>query len=302
MIENDIKLAKDIINGNENSEIHRFSQLYPFTNENLKDYLGPVDFTDKKVLTVGSSLDQTFNLINYNCQDITVVDLSPFTKYYYELKKATILNLERTAFFRYLCYNDFSFFSKNKLVFNEDDYSKIAGYLDSDTKLFWDSLYSEFKPIDIRKKLFKDESVARNSIITNNEYLTVSNYHRLRDKIANSSVKFVVSDIQDYNLEKEVYDYMVLSNIFDYILNLINGENLDKETLEKYKNLIIELSRLLKQDGVMFAHYFYNCDENETYTTIRNFLVGDSRFSRINLSSNHGIKKDYDTMLVYTKK
>lgn len=302
MIENDIKLAKDIISGRENENIHCFSQLYPFTNENLRDYLGNIDFSLKKVLTVGSSLDQTFNLINNNCQDITVVDLCPFTKYYYELKKASILNLDENEFLRYLCRNDFSFFSKNRLAFNEKDYSRISSSLDKDAKLFWDSLYSEFRPLDIRRKLFKEETVSRKNIINNNAYLLEPNFYNLRNKIANSSVNFVTSDIQNYDLERECYDYMVLSNIFDYILNLLNNETLDKEKLQKYKDLIIKLSRLLKQNGIMFAHYFYICDENEVYSTIRNYLLGDSRFSRLNLHSNYGIKDDYDTMMVYTKK
>ena len=71
-----LKLASYIIKGYKTNE---FYKIYPFTTENLNAYLTKYDFTNKRVLTVGSSGDQILNTFLMGAKDITVFDINPFT-------------------------------------------------------------------------------------------------------------------------------------------------------------------------------------------------------------------------------
>lgn len=75
-----------------------FAEIYPFTTENIYGYLNQFDLSNKSLLTLGSSCDQAINAIMHNCRDITVLDICPFTKFYFYLKKAAILSLSYEEF------------------------------------------------------------------------------------------------------------------------------------------------------------------------------------------------------------
>jgi hypothetical protein len=91
---NAIKRCEGIIIEDKSFKFKKeFQQIYPFTNENISGYIDYFDVQNKNIMTVGSSLDQTLNAILYNCQDITVLDINSYTKFYYYLKMSTILVL-----------------------------------------------------------------------------------------------------------------------------------------------------------------------------------------------------------------
>lgn len=72
--------------------MEKFQKVYPFTTENISLYMNEIDMSDKSVLTVGSSLDQTFNAILKGASDVTVLDVNKKTKNFFELKKDLLLN------------------------------------------------------------------------------------------------------------------------------------------------------------------------------------------------------------------
>ena len=84
-------------------EGHCFGQLYPFTTENIAGYIDFFDLTNKSLLTVGSSLDQTFNAILCGAKDIDVLDINPYTRFYFYFKLSAILTLPFDDFSEYLC-------------------------------------------------------------------------------------------------------------------------------------------------------------------------------------------------------
>lgn len=63
----------------------RFEKAYPFTTENIDGYYNEIDFEGKKVLTVGSSLDQAINALYLGAKNVVVYDicrdLEKFGKY-----------------------------------------------------------------------------------------------------------------------------------------------------------------------------------------------------------------------------
>lgn len=72
----------------------KFNRIYPFTTENIFGYINKFDLYNKSLLTIGSSSDQVINAAIYNCKDISVIDICPFTEFYFYLKKAAILYLK----------------------------------------------------------------------------------------------------------------------------------------------------------------------------------------------------------------
>ncbi len=79
-----------------------FTNIYPFTNENIKEYLEQYDFTNHTILTVGASVDHILNLILFGATEIDYFDINPFTEFYVELKIAGVKALEEDEFISYL--------------------------------------------------------------------------------------------------------------------------------------------------------------------------------------------------------
>ena len=79
-----------------------FDKIYNFTTENIDGYIDKFDLKDKSLLTVGSSSDQVLNAFYCGCKDITLMDINPYIKEYFYLKKAAIITLDYEDFFKFL--------------------------------------------------------------------------------------------------------------------------------------------------------------------------------------------------------
>ena len=105
------------------SEYGKFFWIYPFTTENINGYIDLFDLKDKSLLTVGSSADQAIIANLKDCKDITILDINPLTKYYFNLKKAGILTLGYEEFCKFFCYIDYpKVFKYNYDTFNIESY------------------------------------------------------------------------------------------------------------------------------------------------------------------------------------
>ena len=108
----------------------RIYQIYPFTTENISGYINYFNLTDKSLLTVGSSGDQVINAIMHGCKDVTLLDMNPYAKYYYYLKAASILCLNKDNFLDFLRYRDYpKVFKYNEGVLNKATFEKIKSTL-----------------------------------------------------------------------------------------------------------------------------------------------------------------------------
>lgn len=77
-----------------------YQEVYPFATENIGAYFNELDFNEKTVLTVGSSLDQAFHALLLGAKHITVYDLNKNTENYYKLKKEAIITTKRTELYK----------------------------------------------------------------------------------------------------------------------------------------------------------------------------------------------------------
>lgn len=230
-----------------------FSTIYPFTTENISGYIDFFDLKDKSLLTVGSSGDQEINAISKGCKDITVVDINPYTKYYYYLKVASILELELAEMLNYLKRrNHPTQRQNNNNSFSIEIYQKIRKtlyHLDEESYLFWESLYRNKSPLTIRDSLFSSDEYNTSVIIASNPYMTSKEiYDQTRAKLHEIKPVFKTKDILNDPIQGQ-FDNIWLSNIAVY---------LDYDAIEK---IVKKFYLLLKKQGNLLISYLYAFDK-----------------------------------------
>lgn len=228
-----------------------FDTLYPFTTENIDGYVDLFDLKNKSLLTLGSSSDQAINAGLVRCNDITIFDFCPLTKFYYYLKLASLLSLERKVFLYFLCKTNYrkNTFSNPDLyksrIFNK--IKETLKSLDYESYVIWDYLFNKYGSKEI-SRLFTIDVNQVNSIIRCNRYLVDDDMYQLaRKRMPNVDIKFIEGDVLSPNIN-EKYDNIWLSNVGKYL------------TDEEFTIMIEKMASLLKQNGRMLMNYFYSTD------------------------------------------
>lgn len=252
-----IKRCEGRIDVDDGAQKDCFYKIYPFTTENISGYINKFNLKNKSLLTVGSSGDQVINAILRGCQDISILDINPYTKFYYYLKIASILNLELKEFMMFLRFKDYpNTFKDNYSVFNKELYNKVKPtlrLLDYESYLFWDELFNNFEPVDIRGRLFSSDEDRTDVISVCNLYLKNSVvYEKTRDKILKVVPNFITGDLFKIDLMRN-YDNIWLSNI---------GTNLSRHFI---KNMTDKVAGSLKQNGRILISYLYQTTANTPY-------------------------------------
>ena len=250
------EIIKLITDDKDFTKIKNFFLTYSFTTENISGYINLFDLKDKSLLTVGSSGDQAINAILKGCNDITVIDINPFAKYYFYLKKAAILTLDYVEFFRFFCYKYYKYYEHNSEAFNLQSYNKLKDTLrnlDGESFLFWDTLFSKCNSNDIRRTMFKSDEVGIKVLKKIDPYLKNRlSFNKTKSKIVNINPKFINGDIFKTKLYK-TYDNIFLSNIGTYY------------TQEKLKGLVDTLETNLNEEGKLLICYLYDTLEDTPY-------------------------------------
>ena len=234
-----------------------FSRVYPFTTENISGYIDYFPLKNNSLLTVGSSGDQVFNAILKGCHDIEVLDINPYTKYYYYLKASGIISLDYSQFLEFFRFKDYpKVFKENPNVFNLALYEKIEPILkelDLPSFIFWKKLFTTTNPKDIRRYLFQMDEDRTDTIMGCNPYLqTIEDYNLLKEKLFKINPSFTNTNIFQYNFSKK-YDNIWLSNI---------GSYLDEEGIKKFSNIV---EKGLNPSGKILISYLYNTKTDKEY-------------------------------------
>ena len=303
-IDDKIKLAIDLCN-KKKIKSNQFKYLYPFTTENINGYIDLFDLRDKTLLTVGSSGDQVLNAIFMDCKDITLYDICPFTKEYFYLKMALIMQTTRLGYLQFLCYKNYPIWPfKNCKSFDKITFDKIYEYLkyiDEESSYFWQQLFIYINNKDVRKGLFNPDEYNYRVVSKMNRYLISDDeYNSLRDKIDKVCLQFENGDIFDIDMNNK-YDNIWLSNIAAYL------------NLDSFKEIFDKMSIMLKDDGKLLVSYLYDTDVDtpcideknniysikEVYNYLSNELVYTSFIGNNGLSVND--KRMTDSVLTYKK-
>ena len=243
-----------------------FFDIYSFTTENINGYIPYFDLKNKSLLTVGSSADQIFNASLEGCNDITVCDICPLTKYYYYLKLSSLLLLNKEEYLKFLCQKYYDL-EHNPYFLNKKTFYKIKNslkLLDYDSYYIWDYLFNKYNNNQI-EKLFRHDINIKEDIIHCNNYLKNNKYFKhLKNSIQKTNVNFINGDVTNYNYNRQ-FDNIWLSNIAHYL----DGEGLVKLFLNNEKSL--------KENGKMLLCYYWNKNTLVGHHTIIEFDYIDNK-------------------------
>lgn len=306
----DIEIAIKIIEGTYNNTEPNYSDIYMWTTENIRGLINQINLTETKIFTVCSSGDHIFNFLLEGASDVVAFDINPLTEYIFHLKKAAIINLEYEEFI------DF-FFQKpllSRKTFNKITYSKIRKDIPEGRFLeFWDKLFEKYPPkVLYNSKLFKKKCIDNKSLVYCNKYLNNQiNYNILKQRLKTfEKLKFYKLNLFDElpTFEKK-FDFVYLSNILDswYFYNKI-------ECLKKIKELIIKISKLINDEGLIgLCYLFFYLDGYRSNNNINNItsLVADGDIDKkeypiISFRSGQNLKStrtnDIDGVILSKKK
>ena len=245
-----ITFAQKIIEGrcstNNGRDIyHSTSFIYKTTNEDMQYYQKYLKNCDR-ALTVISSSEQVFNQVVEGTSNIDIFDISVFPYYYFTLKRAGILSFSRVDQYCDFFYGDSDV---ERDDYYDDMYDKMRMFLDSDSKQFWDSLFSFYDWSDIyHSMLFSSEPYTLKRVVNRNKHLQPAEYLKLHDTISKVNFTPYIGDINQLASKlPSSYDMVNLSNISTY------------QSVDTYQELLGKIP--LKDDGQILS-YFYQIDDN----------------------------------------
>ena len=261
-------------------DFSEYSLCYKFSNENLSGYYPKFNIKDGNVLTVCGSGDQVLSALLYGATSVDCFDTNILTYYNLMLKAYSI---------KYLSFEDFfSFFGLSHPCDKKSFYDSFKDKIDNeDVRIFFDLLFDNNVNINY---LYNNSDCYSEDLVLSIPYLNVESYYKLRDLIDISKINFTVCDLFDiYKQYDNKYDFINLSNICDYINNLIPFYSFINDT---------HLNHLNVDGGVMVGYAWTRPHFNETNEMIAS-IVGASQDCIDGVG--HYCDGDYDSIM-YVKK
>lgn len=213
-----------------------YDQIYPFTTENIKDYMP--DSKNQDVLSVASSDDHRLNALALGARRVDTFDINRLTRIYNELKEEII---------KHFTYPEFLDFIHNSTKY----YEQVRDFLNPETKEFWEWYYLYF--MHGRKSIFQTNLFHEVFTIPTyedfNYYFNQEAYNKLRERLNSSPAgERYFTDIHSLTtVVDKKYDAIYLSNIINY----------QKDTYKFTKTILEIYSKLLKEHGTLYYGYFY---------------------------------------------
>lgn len=254
------------------------SKAYLRTTENINGYYDRLIFKDKKVLTVIGSGDHIFEAILRGAKEVEGFDISENAILLYYLKEAAIKTM---SFEEYMNF----FYVENK-CFTKEGYNKLRSKLNEITLPYWDKVFNQEvkEPLEYIKEMLVSKpafymvpSVASLKLSALSSYLEEENYYKLQSKINDTKISIHLRDVKEVDKVKSSYDYIILSNIFEY------------QDTEEFKELIDKYKEHLNDDGLIIVGYAYHDMDLSDYSEYESIEVP----SRYTLNGMYGAPSDH---------
>ena len=261
------RITKEKITGiiqEDNTGFYKYTNAYLKTTENINGYYDLMNLRGKSILTVIGASDQVFDAITRGAKKIDGFDISIYAIMFYYLKEAAIKTLDFDEYIEF-------FYVENK-CFNYETFEKIKNHLNENSKDFWNSIF-EHKALNMKEliskliignqlSLYPSKKVAKIKLSRMSTYLNEFDYYTLKGEMYTTEVNIYLRDVKELDDIGEKYDYIILSNIYEYQ----KGEDRKKfkEAIERYKEK-------LNPSGMIIVGYKYcglNIDGYEEYQTL----------------------------------
>ncbi len=291
MLNDDIQEAQKLLTAYYIGMGIKFKTIYPFTNEDIKGYFDHFDFKGKDVLTVLASSDQVFDMFLRGAKSISTFDKNPLSKYYFYLKKAAVLALEKKDFIKFFNHHILSNDGRiiyNYYTFDKDMFKEICKYLKGNSYVFWNTLYEIFAPEDISKEQFLLDFDYHNefNLINQTLYFSEDNFEILKSKINSLKITFKKCDITDLPTSlNKMFDIIYLSNIMRFSHGVPN--DISSFSIHRFIDFLNDLSKHLNDDGNILACYCYQHYILPFMEELR--LTGNSKIKSITFNDSTAI-------------
>lgn len=255
MFSNTIKNYKNICPADNIKNVHSVqfsnnSKVYAFSTENL-EYLKQIDLKDKKILTIGGSLDQNLVCELLNAKEVLNIDINENAYQYAQLKWGAL---------KVLSYKEYlDFFMRGDNSFNRRSYRKIQPLLTTECDFYFQTLFNTYKKGTLIREghLFNNLNDDINSKIFNSYYLRNENdFLTVKNKILDKKLNWKITNILSFN-SNEKFDVILLSNIADYSHKMFLGENHLQEFKQK---VVLKYQQLLSSNGLIMFSYIFDYD------------------------------------------
>ncbi len=241
-------------------------RIYPLSTEITEDFLSGFDLHNKRVMTMGSSLDQLFSYALLGSTDITIMDANNLTIPFFYMKLAALKVLSREEYIVFF-YNDISEKYSSKFL-DKEIYLKFKNNIPDKYRSFWDNMYSE----GVINRLFHFYPSAADGMLP--YYLSSDEtYEYVRSIIDDITINITITDLSKFSdYLNDEYHLIDLSNVYTYVEK------------KKYWDAVNNLGNFLSVDGIFKLHYMEknSIDEDEfnllgkksEYLLIRNINNG----------------------------
>lgn len=270
-----------------NLEFSKNSGAYLRTTENINGYYNKLNFLGKKVLTVVGSGDQIFEAILRGAKEVEGFDISENAILLYYLKEAAIKTMN---FEQYM-----NFFFVESKCFTKEGYEILRPELSEKVKQFWDRVFysKEREPLDYinamlvaKPAFYMTPTGASMKLSKLSSYLEETNYYKLQSQMKDGKgkIKICLRDIKDIDQVNDSYDYIILSNIFEY------------QDTDEFKELISQYHTHLNTEELMVIGYAYHDIDVSYY----------SEFDKTAIPSRYALNGGYydapDDYIITTRK
>jgi len=237
-----------------------YNRTYYWTNEQIALYLDLINFDGKNsALSVASSGDHAFNLIEKGISNVDTFDSNKFTEYFVlGFKRALILKYE------YLDFCHISSRLRSPEISLEELSEIVYGlipYMDLKYQIFWKIIIDYNYKIQIEHKtnlnLFLMLSIdlfhrSISQFVFNSYLKDEESYNKFKKNLVNANITFKYANALNLHNEfNKKYDVILLSNILDYFDKVFGSD----WTYDKLLNYEENLTKLLNDEGVIFLHY-----------------------------------------------
>lgn len=262
-----------------------FFDIYSFTNENISGYLPYFDLKNKSLLTVGSSCDQVLNASIEGCDDITICDICPLTKYYFYLKLSSLLTFNKEEYLMFLCQTYYNV-EHNPYFLNISYYEKIKETLkslDYDSFCLWDYLFNNYSSNEIEKIFRKDNNIKSDIINCNNYLKNDKSFKRIKSSIMNTNISFINGNVINEEYDRS-FDNIWLSNVAHYL------------NRKEIRDMFFDSERVLNKNGKMLVCYFWN-----NIVSDKEFIIKELNDVEIEILKIKGTNSHQDNSIILYK-